>query len=117
MWGELSMLTNSDCTIYHRIRLAGSSESQWEKQYVKECWWFVETKSSITTEGLKSADVLKLRIPDLSVKVKKDDILVKGNCTIELKTVNDLKEIEYFKATTVNYNRFGDSPHIKVVGV
>ena len=110
------MLTNSDCTIYHRIRSAGSSEFQWERQYVEKCWWFVETKSSVTTEGLKSADVLKLRIPNLSVEVEKDDILVKGNCTIETKTVKDLAGIEYFKATTVNYNRFGDSPHIKVVG-
>ena len=116
MWGGLSMLTNSDCTIYHRIRSAGSSEFQWEKQYVKECWWFVDAKSNVTTEGLKSADVLKLRIPDLSVKVEKDDILVKGNCTLEIQTVKDFAGIKCFKATTVNYNRFGDSPHIKVVG-
>ena len=116
MWGGLSMLTNSDCTIYSRIRSAGSSEFQWERQYVEKSWWFVETKSNITAEGLKSADILKLRIPDLSVKVKKDDILVKGNCTIEPKTVKDLAGIEYFKATTVNYNCFGDNHHIKVVG-
>lgn len=111
------MLINSDCTIYRRIYDPSIDCDTWQKQYVPECWWFVGPKSTITTEGLKSADVLTVRIPDLSVKVKKDDILVKGNCTIELKTVNDLKEIEYFKATTVNYNRFGDSPHIKVVGV
>lgn len=116
MWGGLCMLINSDCTIYHRIRPAGSSEFQWEKQYVRECWWFVETKSGVTTEGLKSADVLKLRIPDLSVKVEKGDIIVKGNCTVEMQTVKDLKDTEYFTATSANYNQFGDSPHIKVVG-
>ena len=110
------MVTNSDCTIYRRIRTAESSESKWKRQYVKNCWWFVETKSAITDGGLKSADVLKLRIPDLSVEVKKDDILVKGNCTIEIQTVKDLDGMEYFKVTTANYNRFGDSPHIKVVG-
>lgn len=110
------MLTNSDCTVYSRVRADGSSEFTFKRQYVEECWWFVETKSAITDGGLKSADVLNLRIPDLSVEVKKDDILVKGNCTIDVQTVKDLDGIEYFKATTANYNRFGGSPHIKVVG-
>ena len=110
------MLINSDCTVYNRIRVAGSSEFQWKRQYIPQCWWFVETKSNVTTEGLKSADVLKLRIPDLTVSVKKDDILVKGNCAVEMQTMKDLAGYEYFKAVTANYNQFGDSPHIKVVG-
>lgn len=110
------MLTNSDCTIYSRICTDGSSESQWRRQYVPECWWFVETKSSITNEGLKSADILHLRIQNLGVKLKKDDILVKGNCTVNVQTVKDLADHKYFKATTVNYNQFGENPHIKVVG-
>lgn len=110
------MLINSDCTIYSRIRDPSSGLSMWERQYVEKCWWFVETKSTVTTEGLKSADVLKARIYDLEVKVKKDDILVKGDCQIEIETVKDLVGYEYFKSVTVNYNTFGDSPHIKVVG-
>lgn len=110
------MLINSDCTVYNRIRSPGSNEFQWKRQYVPECWWFVETKSTITTEGLKSADVLHLRIPDLSVEIKKDDIVVKGNCALGIQTVKDLKEHEHFKVTTANYNKYGDNPHIKVVG-
>lgn len=110
------MLTNADCTVYRRVRTPGTSEFQWKRQYVENCWWFVETKSNVTTEGLKSADVLKLRIPDLEVKVQKDDILVKGNCTVEMQNVKDLASYEYFKAVTVNYNQFGGNPHIKVVG-
>lgn len=110
------MLINSDCTIYSRIRDPSSGLSTWERQYVEKCWWFVETKSTITTDGLKSADVLKARIYDLEVKVKKDDILVKGDCKIEMETVKDLAGCEYFKAVTANCNTFGDNPHIKVVG-
>lgn len=110
------MLINSDCTIFSRKRNPSTGYDEWEKQYVPECWLFVETKSGITTEGLKSADVLKARIYDLEVKVKKDDILVKGDCRIEIETVKDLAGCEYFKVITANYNTFGSNPHIKVVG-
>lgn len=110
-------LTNSDCTIYSRSKDPSTGLSTWKRQYVPECWWFVETKSTITTDGLKSADVLKARIYDLEVKVKKDDILVKGDCQIKMETVKDLAGYEYFKVTTANYNTFGENPHIKVVAV
>lgn len=110
------MLTNSDCTIYHRIHNLASGQSTWERQYVPECWWFCNTKSSITTNGLKSADVLTVRIPDLTVSVKKGDILVKGACPAEIETVKDLSGYEYFKTVSANHNRFGGEPHIKVEG-
>lgn len=109
------MLTNMDCTIYSRIQ--NGDFDAWEKQYVPKCWWFVENKASVTTEGLKTADVLKLRIPDLSVLVKKGDYIVKGDCPVDMQTVKDLKGLEYFLVTTANYNVFGSNPHIKVVGV
>lgn len=109
-------LINSDCTIYSRSIHPLTGHSSWERQYVPACWWFVETKSTITTEGLKSADVLKVRIYDLTAKVKKDDCIVKGDCPIEMETVKDLAGYEYFKVTTANYNAFGGNPHIKVVG-
>lgn len=108
------MITNSDCTIYSRNPSSG--EDTWTKQYVSACWWFLETKSSVTTDGLKSADMLAVRIEDLSVLVKKGDYIVKGDCPVEMKTIKDLSGYEYFKVTTANYNRFGDNPHIKVVG-
>lgn len=71
----------------------------------------------MTTDGLKTADVLKLRIPDLSIEVKKDDVIIKGKCSINMETVKDLAGRKYYKVVTANYNRFGGEPHIKVVGV
>lgn len=110
------MLINSDCTIYSRKRNPSTGCDEWERQYVPECWWFVETKSSITTEGLKSADVLKVRIYDLEISVKKDDVIIQGECNVNMETVKDLADYKYFKVITANYNRFGGNPHIKVVG-
>lgn len=110
-------LTNSDCTIYSRNRDPSNDYDTWTRIYIPECWWYENTKSSVTTEGLKSGDVLTVRIFDLSVQVKKGDILIKGNCPEEIQTVKDLAAYEYFKVTTANYNSFGDNPHIKVVAV
>ena len=110
------MLINSDCTIYSRKRNPLTGCDEWERQYVPECWWFVETKSSVTTEGLKSADILKARIYDLEVSVKKDDVIIRGECNVNMETVKDLNGWQYFKVTSANYNRFGSNPHIKVVG-
>lgn len=98
------------------MRDAEKNQDTWKRQYVKECWWFEDTKSSVTTDGLKSADVLKVRIPDMSVVVKKGDYILKGMCKVNMTTIKDLAEYDYFKVTSANYNTFGDEPHIKVVG-
>ena len=42
--------------------------------------------------------------------------MVKGDCCVEMETVKDLEGLEKTKVTSVNYNMFGDNPHIKVVG-
>ena len=110
------MLINSDCTIYSRKPNPSNDYDEWERKYVPECWWFHDTKSNITTNGLKSADVLTVRIPDLSMVVKKNDVIVQGNCQVDIQTVKDLKGYDYFKVTSANYNCFGSNPHIKVVG-
>lgn len=111
------MLTNADATIYHRVR--NLSGDEWKKQYVPEVWWHEDIMAGITTNGLKTANgltnVLTVRIPDVSIDVKKGDYIVAGCCGIEMKTVKDLKEKEYFCVTGANYNRFGSNPHIKVV--
>lgn len=85
--------------------------------YVSAAWWYKNEKASITTDGLKSADVYTVRIPDTSIELKKDDYTVKGNCPVEMQTVKDLEGLEKIRITSVNYNTFGGNPHIKVVGV
>ena len=109
------MITNADCTIYSRIR-NGSADDTWLRQYVPECWWFEDVKSSITSNGLKTATVLTVRIPDTSITVKVGDYIVKGNCSVEMQTVKDLSTEKYYAVTGANYNRFGMNPHVKVMG-
>lgn len=58
---------------------------------------------------------LTVRIFDLSVSVGIGDYIVKGECPVDMVTVKDLKQYEYFKVTLANYNDFGDNRHIRVM--
>ena len=110
------MLTNTDITIYNREYDSESGFDTWKRVYVPEAWWYKNEKASITTEGLKQADVYTIRIPDTSITLKKDDYIVRGNCDVVMETVKDLDGLEKTKITSVNYNTFGGNPHIKAVG-
>ena len=110
------MLTNTDITIYNREYDPETRLDSWKRVYVPEAWWYKNEKASITTNGLKSADVYTIRIPDTSITLKKDDYIVKGNCNKEMETVKDLDGLEKTRVTSVNYNTFGGNPHIKAVG-
>lgn len=110
------MLTNADITIYNREYDPETRLDSWKRVYVPEAWWYKNEKASITTNGLKSADVYTIRIPDTSIVLKKDDYIVKGNCNVAMETVKDLDGLEKTRVTSVNYNTFGSNPHIKAVG-
>lgn len=110
------MLTNTDITIYNREYDPETRLDSWKRVYVPEAWWYKNEKASITTNGLKSADVYTIRIPDTSITLKKDDYIVKGNCNMAMETVKDLDGLEKTRVTSVNYNTFGGNPHIKAVG-
>lgn len=111
------MLTNTDITIYHREYDSKLRQDQWKRIYVPEAWWHKNEKSSVTTDGLKQADVITIRIPDIMIEVAKDDYIVKGNCPVKMQTIKDLSGREFAKVISVNRNLFGGNPHIKVVGV
>ena len=111
------MLTNTDVTIYSRKYNKARRLDEWKKIYIPKAWWFKEEKSTLTAEGRINADVYTIRIPGTGAIIKKDDYIVKGNCNIKMETVKDLENVEKVRVTSVNYNTFGDNPHIKVVGV
>lgn len=111
------MLTNTDVTIYSRKYDKASRLDKWIRTYIPEAWWFKEEKSTLTPEGRINADVYTIRIPGTGAIIKKDDYIVRGNCNIKIETVKDLENVEKVRVTSVNYNDFGDNPHIKVVGV
>ena len=110
------MLTNTDATLYHRNYNPVTRLDEWECVYIPAVWWHEAEQSSVTTEGRKTADTFTVRIPDVTVLVKKDDYLVRGQCSVQMKTAKDLTDTEHFKVSAANYNRYGSNPHIKVTG-
>lgn len=110
------MLTNTDATLYRRAYDPSTRLDGWERVYLPAVWWHEAEQSSVTADGRQAADVYTVRIPDISVTVKKDDYLVRGNCGIPVQTAKDLAGTDHFKVSGANYNRFGGSPHIKVTG-
>ena len=80
------MLTNADVTVYHRVR--SPSGDKWERKYLPAVWLYKNIIAGITTNGLKTANgltnVLTVRIPDISVELKKGDYVVEGFCEIDM---------------------------------
>ena len=111
------MITKASETLYSLQNNYEKRMDVWKKTFIDKVWWHESEASVITTEGLKSADVFVIRIPDTSIVIKKDDYLVKGECGIDVTSVKDLKGMKYCKVTSANYNIFGSNQHIKVGGV
>ena len=110
------MLSNTDITLYHRNTRSSVRNDAWKRTYIKEAWWFRNSGGAVDTDGLKNSDNCTVRIWDTSIVIAKDDYIVRGNCEIQMQTVKDLQNNDYMHVTAVNYNMFGDSPHIKTVG-
>lgn len=111
------MITNTDITIYNRVYDPDTRLDTWKRKYVEKAWWYYDDKSTVTTDGAKGGGSATIRIPDISISVRRGDYIVKGNCIVEIQTVKDLKEYEYIKVLGANCSAHGGNPHVKVVGV
>lgn len=110
------MLTNASATLYRRIYNPQTRLDTWQREFIPAVWWFRSESSSVDADGLHRADTVTVRIPDISIQIKKEDILVKGECDVDIQKPSDLEDVEAIKVMAVNYNNFGDTPHIKVGG-
>lgn len=110
------MLSNTDLTLYRREYDPSTRLDIWEREYIPSAWWFESQASSVDADGMHSADVYTIRIPDISIKLKKEDYLVKGKVDLDMKVPSDLAGFTHCKVIAANYNTFGENPHIKVVG-
>ena len=82
------MLTNTDATLYHRHYNPETRLDEWGCTYIPALWWHEAEQSSVTTEGRKTADAYTVRIPDITVLVKKDDYLGRG--FLSVRQITDL---------------------------
>lgn len=115
------MITNTDVTLFHRTIDKDTKLSEWEARYIPNVWWYKQIQSalaSVTDHGLKNYYVYKIRIPDISLNIARDDYLVKGkHDDIVMTTVKDIQQFEHCKIADINYNTFGGLNHIRIEGV
>ena len=132
------MITNADVTVYNRISGDSTHYDTWNRTVLHGVHVYVDHKTAVTDNGLKSAEVYKIRIPaDIPEAgqylppdqfaccggygywtIQNDDQIVLGECQIEIERPADLKAVfqKHCKVTIWSDNRFGTTPHWRIGG-
>ena len=107
------MITNSDITVYNRISGDSTHYDTWNRTVLHGVHVHVDHKTAVTDNGLKSAEVYKIRIPaDIPEAgqylppdqfaccggygywtIQNDDQIVLGECQIAIEKPADLKAV------------------------
>ena len=132
------MITNSDITVYNRISGDSTHYDTWNRTVLHGVHVHVDHKTAVTDNGLKSAEVYKIRIPaDIPEAgqylppdqfaccggygywtIQNDDQIVLGESQIEIERPADLKVVfqKHCKVMSWSDNRFGTTPHWRIGG-
>lgn len=131
------MRTNADITIYNAVYDPESRLNTYHRTVIRGAWFYVDNKVNVTSDGLASADVYKVRIPESAQMcgveyvpansysgepgtwtLQHDDYVVRGVCDLEINVPADLKKhkLQAFKITSWADNRFGGLPHWRIGG-
>ena len=132
------MITNADVTVYNRISGDSTHYDTWIRTVLHGVHVHVDHKNAVTDNGLKSAEVYKIRIPaDISEAgqylppdqfaccggygywtIQNDDQIILGECQIAIERPADLKAVfrKHCKVTSWSDNRFGTTPHWRIGG-
>ena len=135
---DSGVITNADVTVYNRISGDSTHYDTWIRTVLHGVHVHVDHKTAVTDNGLKSAEVYKIRIPaDIPEAgqylppdqfaccggygywtIQNDDQIVLGECQIEIEKPADLKAVfqKHCKVTSWSDNRFGTTPHWRIGG-
>ena len=122
------MITNSSLTVYHKDGLDVATHfEKWTRYNYPDVWFFGGKGASIN-KGYDNANDVQIRIPlpngntfdwDYDVDINNfaiGDIVVQGTLNIDIQTQEDLKDYLIYNITSINYNNFGNNPHIHIGG-
>lgn len=111
------MTTNGSVTLYHKM------DEGYKREYLPDVWRYIQKAGVIDAGGLSTGnamsngDIMKLRIPDTSISVKKGDVVVDGDCERDIANLRDLRGIDYYVINTVAYNLYGNNQHIRAEAI
>lgn len=115
------MLVNNAVTIYHKGLDVRTKTEIWVRYNYSKAWFFGGKGAGIN-KGYDNANDVEVRLfyqlnNNLNIQnFSIGDIIVKGNCTLDISTQQDLKNYEIYNITSINDNKFGTNPHIHIGG-
>ena len=110
------MLTNADCTIFHKTYDLKTRLDTWETTQYNDVNWYSKRAVSVGNNGLNGADTLVVEIPtygdgkDLTAKV--GDIIIKGLWAGTFSGIKEIPNENRYTITAIQDNRCG-SPAIQ----
>lgn len=131
------MTTNANITVYNRSYDPETRMDLYRRTVICGVWWHVDNKVSVTADGLRSADVFKVRIPEAADfggamyvppneytgapdtwTLQADDYIVRGALDQEIERPADLckEHGQVFRITSWSDNRFGGLKHWRAGG-
>lgn len=132
------MLTNANITIYNRVGNPVKRIVEWNRTVLRNVHVFATTKATFVNDSARRANESIIRIPTncdlydeyvpeelyrkLDIKASKwtvqtGDLIVIGECDIEITGISTLEnnDIKVLRVLSVNDDRRGLNPHLKVV--
>lgn len=107
----MTMLTNADCTLYHKVYDPASRLDRWTRKVIRNVNWHAKRKVSIGKNGLNAANTFVVQIPVQSVpdgfEASVGDVIVKGILELDITQVKELSPYERYTITAVSDNRYG----------
>lgn len=123
------MITNADITILNRVYDPEERLDKWKATFIENVSFYSDTKVNLDSNGLTTADVYKIRIPDYNGYVPAgeyigeegtwtlqiDDYIVKGKLDKDVTRPAELDD--KIRIKSFSDNRRGLSPHLRVGGI
>lgn len=133
------MIANADITLYNHHYNKDTRLDDWQRTVIYGVHFYVDNKVNLGDEGLNSADVYKIRIPEDAEcnraylpedkyaaaddteaywTLQNGDYVVRGECLLDIEKPSDIKQVrtQYCKITSWSDNRFGGLPHWRIGG-
>ena len=123
------MITNADITILNRVYDPEERLDKWKATFIENVSFYSDTKVNLDSNGLTTADVYKMRIPDYNGYVPAgeyigeegtwtlqiDDYIVKGKLDKDVTRPAELDD--KIRIKSFSDNRRGMLPHLRIGGM
>ena len=113
------MIINNSLTLYHHT--LENHEDKWTRYNYSKVWFFGGKGAGIN-KGYENANDVQIRIPykgndnlDIS-NISIGDVVLAGTMELDITTLSDLEDYDFYNITSISDNQFGNEKHIHLGG-